>query len=263
MDNPLLLAVRANDKTGLFNTTQTSVSYPTGFVPFDFRNGYIVEVCDMKDNVLDSYPSIGLAGGTFTTIIGKTGVAKTTFAVQIAANIVKRFAGGLVMHYDLERALSYTRIKNITTLNQLELLEKYVLKQEKCYIEDIFAAMQGIRDAKAANPKLFMYDTGLLNEFSQKITTYVPSFIIIDSIPSLASSEVTKDEIEGSTYGGRIAKVISQFYKRAIPMMKEFNINVIAINHINAKIEINVMAKTQPQMMYLKMDESVPGKKAA
>ena len=259
MANPLLQALRANDKTGLFETTQTSVSYKTGFIPFDYRNGYMVEVCENDGTVVASYPSIGLVGGTFTTVIGKTGVAKSTFVTQICATIVKAFDGGLVLHYDLEKAATYTRVKNITNLTQLELLEKYIIKQEKCYIEDIFDAMRGIRDTKAANPKEFTYDTGLLNEFNQKIIAYVPTFIIIDSIPSIASREVTKDEIEGSTYGGRIAKVISQFYKRAIPFMKEFNINVVAVNHINAKIEINPMMKSQPQTMYLKVDESVPG----
>jgi hypothetical protein len=42
-----------------------------------------------------------------------------------------------------------------------------------------------------------------------------------------------------------------------MPVIKTYNITVMCINHINAKIEINPFAKSQPQLMYLKMDESL------
>jgi RecA/RadA recombinase len=62
-----------------------------------------------------------------------------------------------------------------------------------------------------------------------------------------------------STYANRVAKELAQFYKKLMPVIKTYNITVIAINHINQKIEINPMQKTQPQVLYMKMDESIPG----
>ncbi|NNV04805.1 DNA recombination/repair protein RecA, partial [Brevibacillus sp. MCWH] len=82
--------------------------------------------------------------------------------------------------------------------------------------------------------------------------------VILDSIPTVASSD-SSSEMEGGTYANRVAKALAQFYKRLTPVIKSSNIIVIAINHINQKIEINPMLKTQPQLLYMKMDESMPG----
>jgi RecA/RadA recombinase len=259
MANQLLATLRENDKNGLFIPTQTSIGYNTGFLPYDYKNGYIIQVRNFDDKLIKEYPSTGIVGGTFTTIIGKSGTAKTTFAVQASANIVKRFESGMVMHYDLEQALNYTRLKNVTGYKTAELYEKYILKQEKNFIEDIYDAILKIGKAKEENKKYYTYETGLMNEFNEPITVYVPTFIILDSIPSIASKEISKDEIEGSTYASRMAKVLSQWYKKLLPVIKTYNINIITINHINAKIDISAFQKSQPQLMYLKMDESVPG----
>jgi KaiC/GvpD/RAD55 family RecA-like ATPase len=259
MGNRMLDRLREKDKKGLFKSTQTSISFPTGFYPFDYRNGYMVQVRDLQEELLEQYPSTGIVGGTFITIVGKAGTAKTTFAAQIAANIVRKFDdNAFVQHYDLEQALTYTRIKNITQMTQLELDEKYILKQEKNYIEDIYDAIMGVAQEKEENKNDYMYDTGLKDEFNRPIITYVPTVYIIDSIPTVASKD-SSDKMEGGTYANRVAKALAQFYKRLMPIIKTYNITVIAINHINNKIEINPMMKTQPQLLYMKMDESIPG----
>lgn len=254
----MLERLREKDKKGLFKASQTSISYPTGFVPFDYRNGYMVQVRDLDENLITEYPSVGMVGGTFITIIGKSGTAKTTFAAQIAAKIVRPYENAFVQHYDLEQALTYTRIKNITGLLQREMDDKYILKQEKNFIEDIFDSIMAIANEKEANKADYTYNTGLLDEFNRPIFAYVPTVIIVDSIPTIASKD-TGDAMEGGTYANRVAKALAQFYKRLMPVIKTYNITVIAINHINQKIEINPMMKTQPQLLYMKMDESIPG----
>jgi len=258
MANKMLSRLREKDKKGLFNATQTSICYPTGFVPFDYRNGYMIEVRNLDEELITTYSSIGIVGGTFMTIIGKSGTAKTTFAIQIAANIVRRFSdNAFVQHFDLEQVLSYTRIKNVTSMTQQELDDKYILKQEKNYIEDIFNSIVEIAQEKEANRKDYMYNTGLVDEFNRPIKAFVPTVMIIDSIPTVASKD-TSNEMEGGTYANRVAKALAQFYKRLMPIIKAYNINVIAINHINQKMEINPMHKTQPQLLYMKMDQSIP-----
>lgn len=257
----LLVELRKKDKKGLFVPTQTSVSYSTGFLPLDYKNGFLLDVYD-GEIIVDSYPSIGLVGGTFFTIVGKSATAKTTVALQIIGNIVKKFGPdsfGII--YDLEQSLTYTRIKNLVPgIPMKELRDKIILRQEKNYIEDIFASVNLIANEKENNKEQYMYDTGLKNEFNENIKAYVPTFILIDSIPTLSTNKVdSSTEMEGSTYSNRMAKELSQFYKKLMPVIKTYNITVIAINHIKLKMDINPMMKSQAQVMYLKQDESLPG----
>lgn len=247
MANRLLSKLREKDKKGLFNSSQVSITYPTGFAPFDYLNGYKVKVMDLDENLVGTYPAIGISGGTFVTIIGKSGVAKTTWTIQTAFNMVKNFNDdAFVMCYDLEQALNYTRIKNITGATQEELNNKFVLRQEKNYIEDIFDSIISIANIKDANKSDYMYDTGTVDEFNRPIKAYVPTVIIIDSIPTLASKETEgEEEMKGQTDAMRAAKQLKQFYSRLMPIIKTYNITVFAINHINVKIEVSAFAKTQ------------------
>jgi RecA/RadA recombinase len=259
MANRLLARLRETDKKGLFKKTQTAVSYRTGFSPFDYRNGYMIQVKDLSDRTVDEYASVGMMGGSFITIIGKPGTAKTTFAIQAAANIVRPFENAFVQHYDLERATTYTRVRNVTGFSTGDLDEKYVIKQEDAYIEDILAAILEICKKKEEGKEDFRYDTGLRDEFNEPIWAYVPTVFLLDSIPVMATRDSEGAEMEGMTYANRVARALSQFYNRLIPVIKQYNIILIAVNHLKTKININPMQRTQPQLNYLAMDESIPG----
>ena len=246
----MLDRLRAKDKKGMFTASQVSVAYPTSFMPLDFLNGQLVQVRDMDDNLLEQYPSVGIVGGTFNTVVGKSGVAKTTWATQAAFNIVKPFDdNAFVIMYDLEQSSSYTRIRNITGATQRELDRKFILRQGKNYIEDIYDSIISITKEKEENKEEYMYDPGVLDEFGKPIKCYVPTVIIIDSIPTMASKD-TPETIEGQTAQMRKAKALTQFYQKLMPVVKPYNITIFVINHIQTKIEINAFAKTQPQLMY-------------
>lgn len=258
MGNPLLERLQKNDKKGHFVKSQTSVSYRTGFTPLDYRNGHMVEVRGDNDELIKRYASTGLVGGSFVTIVGKSGTAKTAFAIQAGSNIIRPYDAGLMIHYDLEQATDYTRIRRLSGFNQIDLRNKVVHKREELSIDDIYESIVEIAKMKRENRDDFSYDTGLLNEFGEPIISLQPTVALIDSIPTLAKSG-EKDEMQGDTYANRVAKAISQFYKLLTPIIKAANIIVIAINHINAKIDINPFAKSQPQLNYLKQDETLPG----
>lgn len=256
----LLDKLREKDKKGIFEASYAGESYMTGFLPFDYRNGYILSSINSDDQLIVDQQILGVPGGCFITIVGKSGTAKSTFAMQLAVKMIEGFSDGIVIHYDLEQATTYTRVKNVTGASQKVLKTNYILKQGTSYIQDIFNSIMIIAKEKESLKDELMYDTGKLDEFGLPIKVFQPTVVIVDSIPTLSSKD-TEDSVEmqGATYSNRIAREISQFYTRLMPVIKPYNITVIAINHIKSKIEINPMMKTQPQLLYMKMDESMPG----
>lgn len=256
----LLGDLRAKDKKGIFHRTPTSISYSTGFHTLDYRNGFMLKALDSNNKLIREQPSVGIVGGSFNTVIGKSATAKTTASIQMAMNIVAPFDDGLVIHCDTEQATNYSRIRSVTGQMNKTLEDKYILKRDTVFIEDIFEFIISIADTKKADPKKYQYDTGLLDEFGLPIIAYVPTVILIDSIPSLALRDTINDtEMQGDTYATRKAKKLAQFYRHLGPIITSANIIVFTINHINDKIDINPFAKTQAQTMYLKMTESLPG----
>lgn len=274
--NLLLERLRENDKEGLFEASPSTVCYKTGIPTLDYQLGYKLIARDLDDNIVGEHNALGLVGGSFVTIIGKTGTAKTAAACKMAAEIVKPFDNGIVIHHDLEQAMTATRVKNLTGLTNREYLSHYILKSSRSYIEDIFDSIMEIANEKQKNKKDYQYVTDFKDEFGEYITLYQPTVLVLDSIPVLAMRPdmkkvkakkgsgqedyfVEDQEMEGQTYALRVAKALSQFFRKLIPIIKEFNITIISINHINQKLEINPFAKTQAQSLYLKVDESVPG----
>ena len=281
--------LKKEDKRGLFEHSAITIGYPTGFLPLDYRNGFKSNVYNENDEVVKTYNNIGIFGGTFNTIIGKTGTAKTTFAAQSAANMsrycMQRWGIPVeIYHIDAEKATGYTRIKNITGMHIMDLKSLYHITREVTYIEDLQDMMEEIALMKAANASTFKINTGLLDEFGDPIIYYIPTIIIADSLPSFTIKSAKMKKKDGSSaaeegsskamaaeleeikdVGGRkddmqanrIAKALSRFYKQMLPLVSKYNFIFIAINHINKKIETGVMP-TSPQMMYLKMDEAVP-----
>lgn len=257
--------LRKDDKKGLFDRSTASLGMPTGFLPLDYRNGYKMKVFGHDDLVVSEYNNIGIFGGTFNTIIGKTGTAKTTLATQMAANISRYFEKKFgkyaeIYHLDAEQASNYTRTKTLTNFTIDELDQRYHLNQESTFIEDIFTIFKQTADMKEAYKQYFTVNTGIKNEFNEDITCYVPTIFIVDSLPSISireGDEKKNEELQTGTYANRVAKAISRFYKTTIPWVKKYNFIVFVINHINQKITMGT--PTSPQTMYLKMDESLPG----
>lgn len=268
--NRLLERLKKKDKKGVFNPSTSDISYMTGFAPLDYRNGYMMQCFDDDDNVVGEYPSLGVVGGSMITIVGKSATAKTTLGIQIGTNIIRQFPDGMMIHYDLEAATNYSRVKSITGFKQSELGQKYILKKDQGYIEDITDAIVEICHTKESYKDEFMYDTGLKDEFNNPIKHFVPTVILIDSIPSLRSrpdvitDKETKAKLEQVEVGNSMARnrdvqKISNMYANLMGMIRKYNVTIITINHIKKKIETNMFAKTQAQIMWLKPDESLPG----
>lgn len=268
--NILIEALRANDKTGyLFETNSTFVGYKTGFPGIDYGMGFTVNVFDKDGNFDHSYPSLGVATGSIVTIIGKSHTGKTTLAIQMASNIVRSFDNGVVMHYDLEGGTNMTRVGILSKFTPQEMKEgKYILRQVGASIEEIKMTIAKLYTEKTSNPKDYTYDTGLVDEFGEKIIAYVPTCLIIDSVPSLTTyiNENTKDgqktleEISSQTDKMRLTAEIGRFFTESMQMMKASNIIMFLINHIKTKPGMGV--PQQADLRYLKQDETMPAGRA-
>lgn len=268
--NILLEALRSNTKTGhLFNSNGTFITYKTGFPALDYAMGSIINVFDKKGKLKETYPSIGITAGSIVTVIGKTHVGKTSFLIGISANIVRPYKTGMVIHCDLEGGTNMTRVSALSKFNPLEIRDsgKYVLRQQGCSIEEIKMIISQIYKEKKSKPEVYQYDTGKVDEFGDPIIAYEPTCLIVDSVPSMTTyiNEGTKDgqikldEVSSQTDKMRVTAEIGRFLNESMQMLKAANIILLLVNHIKDK---PMAGPVQPELRYLKQNETMPAGKA-
>lgn len=269
--NILLEALRSNTKTGhLFQSNGTFITYKTGFPALDYGMGSVINVFDNTGKLSSTYPAIGITTGSIVTVVGKTHVGKTSIVVQIAANIVRPFANGTVIHLDLEGGSNMTRISALSKFSPLEIKDdgKYIFRQQGCSIEEIKMTISQVYKEKTSKPDIYQYDSGKVDEFGDPIIVYEPTCIIVDSVPSLTTyinegtkeGQVKLDEISSQTEKMRMTAEIGRFLTESMQMLKSANIILFLINHIKDKPMTGF--NRQPELRYLKQDETLPAGKA-
>jgi RecA/RadA recombinase len=269
--NVLVEALRNDDKNSgeLFQANGTFNAYKTGFPVLDYYLGTKINVFNSDGQLESNYNSLGITAGSINTIIGKTHTGKTSFAIQLASNIVRPFPNGTVIHCDLEGGTNYTRVGVLSKYTPDEMKDgKYILRQMKCSIEEIKMMISKIYLKKMNNKSTFQYDTGKVNEFGDKIISFEPTCIIIDSVARLSSyiNENTKDglksleEVSTQTDQMRLTAEVGRFLKESIEMLKAANIILFLINHIKEKPPMGT--PQAPELRYLKQNETLPAGKA-
>ena len=266
-ENLLIKKLRENSPKGedYFACNASTVSYKTGFPVLDYYLGYLVNVFNDKNELVDQYPSIGVSGGCYLTAIGRPSTGKTTAMAQFAANIVRPFDNGSVIHFDLEQAENYSRIQNITKFKMTDMMNgKYILRQEQNSISDIKRAIIRVYKEKMSEPETYKYHTGKKNEFGEEIVIFEPTVVIIDSIATLATEINENDkkeskkmeEVSSQPDRMRLAGEISRFFTELLPYLRAANIIVLTINQIKTKIGMGIMP-SPAEILYLKQDESL------
>lgn len=266
----LIKELRENDnsKRNLFIGSTMSMGYPSRLAPMlDYMLGYNVHVYE-GDQYIETYPSLGIKDGSIVTLAGKSSTAKTTMAIQIASNIVRNYPQGVVFHYDIERAMNYTRIASLSRFTMPEMQNgKYILRREHTTIQDIKRSIAAIYMEKMNNPERYLVTENVKNEFNQPTVMLTPTVCIIDSIASLLSdiNENTKDgkerlvEVATQTDQMRRAAEIGRFFNEIMPMISSANIILICVNHIHTRGSIGV--PQPPELQWLGQDETIPGGK--
>lgn len=234
------------------------VSYATGFLGFDFLNGTVVHVKQGEKKF--KYNSIGIVDGSITMVIGRSGCGKTTWLVQTAGNILRRFDKAGVWHDDIEGGIVETRKERLTGLFGPDLKDRYLSRNSGVNTESVYERIKIIHDLKLENREEYEYDTGLYTSRGEKIYKLQPSIYILDSLAMLTPDKFSEqDELSGQMAATATAKANADLFRKVVPLLKSANIMLFVVNHITQNIDINPMAKKKAKLSYLKQDESLPG----
>jgi len=239
-----------------FGAESDSIHIKTGLNMFDYLNGNVIP----RSNGT-KYFNLGINSGKQIMIIGKAGSGKTTLALQIATNIIKRYEESSLFILDFEQSHTKERIRMITGMTEDEYEAKVSLKQTGIFTETVLRMAAQIKELKLKNKKELLVPNveGALGDDGKPVKILPPTILLVDSIATMLPEKVTEDEgeISGQMLATAAAKMNTQLVKRLTQICSEANIIVIYINHINAKVDTGV-TPTQASINYLKQDETLP-----
>lgn len=255
-------AQMAKTKDPRMGEANADVLYPTGFLPFDFLNGYKVHV---KSDTEDFwYNAVGIVDGSSVQYVGRSGSGKTTAAIQMAANIIRPFPEATIFFDDIEGGSNATRRELLTHFTPEECQQRIIYRNTAVSAENFYKRIASIYDIKMNNRADFEYDTGKLDSQGNKIYKLIPTVYILDSLAMLTPEKLTEEEeLSGQMSTTATAKTNTAVFKRIVPKLKAANIILFTINHINDKIEVNAFTHSKAQISFLRQGETLPGGKAA
>lgn len=255
-------AQMAKTKDPRMEEANADVLYPTGFLPFDFLNGYRVHVKSETEDFW--YNSVGIVDGSSVSFAGRSGSGKTTAAIQMAANIIRPFPDATIFFDDIEGGSNATRRELLTHFTPEEAEQRIIYRNTAVSAENFYKRIASIYEIKMNNRADFEYDTGKLDSRGNKIYKLIPTVYILDSLAMLTPEKLTEEEeLSGQMSTTATAKTNTAVFKRIVPKLKAANIILFTINHINDKIEVNAFTHTKSQVSFLKPGETLPGGKAA
>jgi RecA/RadA recombinase len=207
----------------------------------------------------------GLSSGRIAMIIGKSGTGKSTLALQMGVNIIKKYENGLMYVFDFEQNNTKERIRMVTGVSE-DYYDKHIsIQRNGITTESLLRTLSKIKELKLKNKDELLVDNenGIKDKDGNIIQVLPPTVVIVDSLAMmLPEDNLAEEEIQGSMAATSIAKVNSQFFKKALSICQAANIILIEINHITQQISIGVTPPSA-QVNYLKQDEAISGGKAA
>lgn len=256
-------ALVAKEKDPRMNEADSDILYSTGFLTLDFLNGYKAFV-KKPNNEEYFYNAVGFVDGSSTTFIGRPSSGKTTIALQIAANIIRKFPNAVMFYDDIEGGSNIARRQILTRFTLEEMDNRIIYRNSSVSAENFYKRIAMISDEKLNHRDEYEYNTGILDSKGKEIYKLIPTVYILDSLAMLTPEKITEEEeLSGQMSTTAAAKTNTAVFKRIVPKLKAANIILFVINHINDKIEINAFTHTKSQVGYLKQNETLPGGKAA
>ena len=245
--------LKANDKKGLFRSDDNTISFPTGFHALDYAKGYYQTV---KINGVYKYiRRLGIPPG-FTTIIGSSGVGKSTFCIGAGWNIVKRFQNGQFIYVDCEKTMTKQRIIEVSGASPED--PRITLMKERTAIEDVLELLDEICERKDANKHDIQIEIKDQSLDGKPYKIYPPTVVVIDSLPSFNSRDYDDTSLGSNVDGMRGAKDVSRFFTNCLDNATKYNIVFLVVNHIRPKAEMNPYAQPPKGLMMLGQAEQLP-----
>ena len=245
--------LKANDKKGLFRSDDNTISFPTGFHALDYANGYYQTV---KINGVYKYiRRLGIPPG-FTTIIGSSGVGKSTFCIGAGWNIIKRFQNGQFIYVDCEKTMTKQRIIEVSGASPED--PRSTLMKERTAIEDVLELLDEICERKDANKHDIQIEIKDQSLDGKPYKIYPPTVVVIDSLPSFNSRDYDDTSLGSNVDGMRGAKDVSRFFTNCLDNATKYNIVFLVVNHIRPKAEMNPYAQPPKGLMMLGQAEQLP-----
>lgn len=254
--------IASRDKSGLLSSDDNTVSYPTGFLALDYANGYESIIRQYETGNLLIRKNLGIPKGTIVSVIGNPGTGKSTLAFQVAWNIVAPFPGGGVFYVDCEKTMNKERVDRILgidfTENRMKLLKGAVS------IEEVLHLFRHICAVKKEKGKEYMYLVPDGSYDGQPYYEYVPTVMIIDSLPSFNSKEYEIETLGTNVDQMRAAKDITRFFTNFIDDAWKYNIILMTINHVRKASQLNQFETAAPGLLMLNpKQETLPRGSAA
>ena len=231
---------------------QPSISYPTGFLPLDFANGYIYESEGKK------YPQLGISDGSINMLISDSGLGKTTMATQIACNIIRPFKSSVVFYEEAEVGTSIARILSLSGMDESEFQNRFIVRDAGITTESIYERVKMIHDIKVNNKEDYLYNTGIKDLNGKDIYKMEPTVVLVDSIKLVLSKKNAESDETNNMTGASSAKANSEYYTKMVPLCRLANIIMILINHITVDINTGFLPK-KPSLAFLKVGEAISG----
>ena len=208
-----------------------SVSYGTGFLPLDYATGYVQEVNGMYKFEL------GLSDGSINTLIGQSGVGKTSLLIAMACNIIKPFRTSSIFVEQAEVGTNIQRIKNLSGIRDDNgFVDRFIVRDAGITVESIFQRVKSIHDIKMSHKDQYLYDTGMVDMNGKPIYKFEPTVFIVDSVKLVLSEQNSSKDNTDNMTGANDAKANSQYYSKMVPLCRSANIIMILVNHITVKI---------------------------
>ena len=234
---------------------KTSFAFKSGLDILDFKNGKLVTPRGHKP-----YYSTGIEEGSYVMFIGRSGSGKTSLAIQMACNIVRPYENGEVYLDDVEAATSITRVKQLSGWSDDEIEEIFIHRNVGITSEEFYRNINKIYKLKMEMKDQLTITTDKVDDKGQPIEILEPTVYILDSLAVLSTDAISEEaELSGQLSQTAVARANAAIFRRILPKLKQANIILFVINHVNQKVNINPMMPTKAQINYLKQDESIPG----
>lgn len=240
------------------------VSYPTSILPLDYMNGIRSYITELDRDITYNYDSIGVEEGSIVMLVGKPGCGKTSLAIQAATSIARRYPESIILHEDAEGGTSIPRILSLSGWTTRELIKQYSPRNSGINSDSFFERVNSFCQKKIElaeqYPEELKYFTGIIDYEGKPVYKLVPSFVILDSLAMLGPKGMTEEEkLAGNMSAAQVAKLNKQVFVRLAQPLKQANVIMFIVNHLNQNISINPFAPKSAQTNYLSADESIPG----